>query len=78
MRFRIVRACPVSARGGRGSRRASAATAAGPNPAGNRRQADGQRLTAAITKEAAEDLDLASGDDVTVIIKSTEVMIAKL
>jgi len=38
---------------------------------------DGQQLTAAITKEAVEDLDLASGDDVVVIVKSTEVMIAK-
>jgi PadR family transcriptional regulator AphA len=38
---------------------------------------DGQQLTAAITKDAAEDLDIASGDEVTVIIKSTEVMIAK-
>lgn len=39
---------------------------------------DGQQLTAAITKEAAEDLDLAPGDDVVVIVKSTEVMVAKL
>ena len=38
---------------------------------------DGQPLTAAITREAAEDLDLAPGDTVTVIIKSTEVMVAK-
>jgi molybdate transport system regulatory protein len=38
---------------------------------------DGQRLTAAITRDAAEDLDLAPGDDVVVIVKSTEVMIAK-
>ena len=38
---------------------------------------DGQHLTAAITKDAAEDLDLTPGDNVTVIVKSTEVMIAK-
>jgi molybdopterin-binding protein len=38
---------------------------------------DGQLLTAAITKDAAEDLDLAPGDAVVVIIKSTEVMVAK-
>ncbi|MDQ3392160.1 MAG: TOBE domain-containing protein [Actinomycetota bacterium] len=38
---------------------------------------DGQQLTAAITKDAAVDLDIASGDSVLVIIKSTEVMIAK-
>jgi PadR family transcriptional regulator AphA len=38
---------------------------------------DGQELTAAITKDAAEDLDLAAGDDVVVVVKSTEVMIAK-
>lgn len=37
---------------------------------------DGQQLTAAITKDAAEELDLAAGDDVLVIVKSTEVMIA--
>ena len=41
------------------------------------RLGDGQPLTAAITREAAEDLDLAPGDTVTVIIKSTEVMVAK-
>jgi len=37
---------------------------------------DGQQLTAAITKDAAEELDLAAGDGVLVIVKSTEVMIA--
>jgi PadR family transcriptional regulator AphA len=39
--------------------------------------ADGQPVTAAITKEAALDLDLAPGDAVLVLIKSTEVMVAK-
>ena len=38
---------------------------------------DGQPLTAAITKDAADDLDLAPGDPVLVVIKSTEVMVAK-
>ncbi len=38
---------------------------------------DGQRLTAAITKDAATDLDLAPGDEVVLIIKSTEVIVAK-
>jgi PadR family transcriptional regulator AphA len=38
---------------------------------------DGQPLTAAITKDAADDLDLAPGDPVLVIVKSTEVMVAK-
>jgi molybdopterin-binding protein len=38
---------------------------------------DGQPLTAAITKEAARDLDLAPRDHVVVVIKSTEVMLAK-
>ena len=37
---------------------------------------DGQPLTAAITKDAAADLDLAPGDPVIVIIKSTEVIVA--
>ncbi|MHB1928097.1 MAG: TOBE domain-containing protein [Acidimicrobiales bacterium] len=37
----------------------------------------GQELTAAITKDSAEGLDLAAGDEVTAIIKSTEVMIGK-
>jgi PadR family transcriptional regulator AphA len=36
-----------------------------------------QPLTAAITKDAARELDLAPGDDVVVVIKSTEVMVAK-
>ena len=38
---------------------------------------DGQPLTAAITKDAAQDLDVAPGDIVVVVIKSTEVMVAK-
>jgi molybdopterin-binding protein len=38
---------------------------------------DGQPLTAAITKDAAQELDVAPGDAVVVIIKSTEVMVAK-
>jgi PadR family transcriptional regulator AphA len=38
---------------------------------------EGQTLTAAITKEAADDLDVAPGDSVVVVIKSTEVMVAK-
>jgi molybdopterin-binding protein len=38
---------------------------------------DGQPLTAAITRDAAEELDLAPGDVVVVVIKSTEVMVAK-
>ena len=36
----------------------------------------GQTLTAAITKDAAEDLGLASGDAVTVLVKATEVSVA--
>jgi molybdopterin-binding protein len=38
---------------------------------------DGQQITAAITKASVQDLDVKPGDDVLVIIKSTEVMIAK-
>ncbi len=38
---------------------------------------DGQHITASITREAVEDLGLATGDDVTVLVKSTEVMIGK-
>ena len=38
---------------------------------------DGQPLTAAITKEAAADLDLAPGDAIVLIVKSTEVIVAK-
>jgi molybdate transport system regulatory protein len=38
--------------------------------------AGGQTLTAAITKDAAEDLTLAGGDSVTALVKSTEVSIA--
>ncbi|WP_407376274.1 molybdopterin-binding protein [Methanobrevibacter sp.] len=34
-------------------------------------------LTAVITKESAEKLDLKDSDDVTAIIKSTEVIIGK-
>jgi PadR family transcriptional regulator AphA len=39
--------------------------------------ADGQSLTAAITKEAATDLDLAPGDTIVIVIKATEVIVAK-
>jgi molybdate transport system regulatory protein len=39
---------------------------------------DGQSITAVITKESVTDLDLAHGDEVLVVVKSTEVMIAKL
>ena len=38
---------------------------------------DGQHITAAITKDAAEDLAFAPGDAVIVVVKSTEVMLAK-
>ena len=39
---------------------------------------DGQTITAAITKDAAEEArPFARGDDVIVVIKSTEVMLAK-
>jgi molybdopterin-binding protein len=33
-------------------------------------------ITAAITREAAEELQLAEGTDVVVLVKSTEVMLA--
>ena len=38
---------------------------------------DGQQITAAITRDATEELGFAIGDEVTVIIKATEVMLAK-
>ena len=38
---------------------------------------DGQTVTAVITRDSAHDLDLAPDDDVLVIVKSTEVMLAK-
>jgi molybdopterin-binding protein len=37
----------------------------------------GQTLTAAITRASVEELELAAGDDVTVLIKATEVMLGK-
>jgi molybdopterin-binding protein len=37
--------------------------------------AGGQQVTASITKDAVEDLDLAVGKAVTVLVKSTEVML---
>jgi len=37
----------------------------------------GQEVVAAITKDSAEGLDLANGDAVLAVIKSTEVMVAK-
>ncbi|HEV8298644.1 MAG TPA: TOBE domain-containing protein, partial [Acidimicrobiales bacterium] len=38
---------------------------------------DGQIVTAVITRESAQDLDLAPDDEVIVVIKSSEVMLAK-
>ena len=37
----------------------------------------GQEVVAAITRASAESLQLAQGDAVTVVIKATEVMLAK-
>ena len=37
----------------------------------------GQEITAAITRDSAEGLELAEGDAVKAVIKSTEVMVAK-
>ncbi len=39
------------------------------------RLAGGERITASITREAAEDLGLAEGVQVTALVKSTEVML---
>lgn len=38
---------------------------------------DGQEIVSAITKTSAESLNLKAGDNVVVIIKSTEVMVGK-
>lgn len=38
---------------------------------------DGQVTVAAITKDAVESLGLAVGDAVTLVIKSTEIMVGK-
>jgi molybdopterin-binding protein len=38
---------------------------------------DGQRITSVITNDALDDLDVAEGDDVLVVVKSTEAMLAK-
>ena len=40
-------------------------------------EVDASRVVAAITRTSAESLDLKVGDTVTVIVKSTEVMIGK-
>jgi molybdopterin-binding protein len=37
----------------------------------------GQEVVAAITRASAESLNLVKGDEVTVLIKATEVMLAK-
>lgn len=37
----------------------------------------GQEIVAAITRASVESLGLEAGDDVTVVIKATEVMLAK-
>lgn len=38
---------------------------------------DGQMITAAITRDAADDLGFAPGDPITAIVKATEVLLAK-
>jgi molybdopterin-binding protein len=40
--------------------------------------ADGQTVTSVITRDAVSDLDLATGDRVLMIVKATEVMVAKV
>ena len=37
----------------------------------------GQTIVAAITRESAESLELAAGDQVTALVKATEVMLGK-
>ena len=37
----------------------------------------GQTIVAAITRSSAEHLELAEGDEITVLIKATEVMLGK-
>jgi len=37
----------------------------------------GEEVVSAITKDSAQHLDLAEGDQVTAVIKSTEVMVGK-
>ena len=37
----------------------------------------GEEVVAAITRDSAQSLELAAGDEVTAVIKSTEVMVAK-
>jgi molybdopterin-binding protein len=37
----------------------------------------GQTVVAAITRASAEELELAAGDDITVLMKATEVMLGK-
>ncbi|MGH9024551.1 MAG: TOBE domain-containing protein [Acidimicrobiia bacterium] len=39
--------------------------------------AGGQTVTAAITRESADELGFADGDKVTVLVKATEVMLGK-
>lgn len=41
-------------------------------------QVGDNHLTAAITRDSAEELELKVGDEVVAIIKSTEVMVGKL
>ena len=41
------------------------------------RLSGGQEVVAAITKDSAENLELAEGDAVTAVIKATEVMVGK-
>lgn len=38
---------------------------------------DGQTVTSTITRSSADRLDLAEGDDVSAVIKASEVMIGK-
>lgn len=38
---------------------------------------NGNEIVAAVTRHSVERLDLQEGDDVTVLIKATEVMLAK-
>jgi molybdopterin-binding protein len=48
----------------------------GPATANVEMDANGQRLVASITVEAADELDLAEGKQVTAIIKASDVLLA--
>jgi molybdopterin-binding protein len=77
VRFRVIRPPEGTVRLSTRNQLAGTVTAINPGSVMSTVKVDvsGQEVTAAVTKEAVEELGLSVGDPVVVLVKSTEVML---